>query len=58
MVKLVPGVIFGDNGTTYYGDDLENPWGSMRHLFWPRCSVSGTVSRVTRYLRLKVTLCL
>ena len=43
MVKLVPGVIFGDNGTTYYGDDLENPWGSMRHLFWPRCSVTGTV---------------
>lgn len=43
MVKLVPGVIFGDNGTTYYGDDLANPWGSMRHLFWPRCSVTGTV---------------
>lgn len=43
MVKLVPGVIFGDNGTTYYGDDLANPWGSMRHLFWPRCSVAGTV---------------
>lgn len=43
VVKLVPGVIFGENGTTYYGDDLANPWGSMRHLFWPRCSVTGTV---------------
>lgn len=43
MVKMVPGVIFGDDGLTYYGDDLENPWGSMRHLFWPRCTVKGSV---------------
>lgn len=43
MKRLVPGVIFGKDGTTLYGDDVANPWGSMRHLFWPRCSVSGTV---------------
>ncbi|CAH6719764.1 survival factor 1 [[Candida] jaroonii] len=41
--KLVPGVIFGKNGETLYGEDLENPWGSMRHVFWPRCSVKGTI---------------
>lgn len=41
--KLVPGVIFGKDGFTYYGDDLANPWGSMRHLFWPRCSVKGSI---------------
>lgn len=41
--KLVPGVIFGDDGTTLYGEDVENPWGSMRHVFWPRCEIKGTV---------------
>lgn len=43
VTKLVPGVIFGKDGMTYYGDDVENPWGSLRHLFWPRCSVTGTI---------------
>lgn len=42
--RLTPGVVFGKDGTTLYGDDLENPWGSMRHAFWPRCSVSGKLS--------------
>lgn len=42
--RLAPGVVFGKDGTTLYGDDLENPWGSMRHAFWPRCSVSGKLS--------------
>lgn len=41
--RLVPGVIFGKDGTTLYGDDIQNPWGSMRHVFWPRCSVEGIV---------------
>lgn len=43
VTRLVPGVVFGKDGTTLYGDDVENPWGSMRHLFWPRCSVTGSV---------------
>lgn len=42
--RLTPGVVFGKDGTTLYGDDLENPWGSMRHAFWPRCSVTGKLS--------------
>lgn len=43
MTRLTPGVIFGKDGTTLYGDDIENPWGSMRHAFWPRCSAKGTI---------------
>lgn len=43
MTRLTPGVIFGTDGSTLYGDDIENPWGSMRHAFWPRCSVKGTI---------------
>ena len=41
--RMTPGVIFGKDGMTLYGDDKANPWGSMRHLFWPRCSVKGTI---------------
>lgn len=43
MKRLTPGVIFGKDGLTYYGDDVAAPWGSMRHVFWPRCSVTGTI---------------
>lgn len=43
VARLTPGVIFGKDGLTYYGEDVNAPWGSMRHLFWPRCSVQGTI---------------
>lgn len=43
VTRLTPGVIFGADGLTLYGDDVENPWGSMRHVFWPRCSAKGSV---------------
>lgn len=43
VTRLVPGVIFGADGTTLYGDDVENPWGAIRHAFWPRCSSKGTI---------------
>ncbi|KAK6204886.1 oxidative stress survival, Svf1-like protein [Scheffersomyces amazonensis] len=43
ITRAVPGVIFGKDGSTLYGEDKENPWGSMRHLFWPRSNVVGTV---------------
>lgn len=43
MTRLVPGVIFGADGTTLYGEDVKEPWGSMRHVFWPRCSAKGTI---------------
>ncbi len=41
--KIAPGVIVGKDGKTFYGTDLTNPWGSMRHAFWPRNSVQGTI---------------
>lgn len=31
----------GTDGTSYYGDDPAHPWGSMRHVFWPRAAASG-----------------
>ncbi|CCE64364.1 hypothetical protein TPHA_0H01580 [Tetrapisispora phaffii CBS 4417] len=43
FTRLVPGVKVGDNSTTYYGDNIEEPWGTMRHVFWPRNSVVGTI---------------
>ncbi|ODQ81004.1 hypothetical protein BABINDRAFT_170712 [Babjeviella inositovora NRRL Y-12698] len=43
ITRICPGVIFGENGTTYYGTDKAAPWGSMRHAFWPRASAEGTV---------------
>ncbi|AGO14252.1 AaceriAFL203Cp [[Ashbya] aceris (nom. inval.)] len=41
--RLTPGVKVGEDPTTYYGDNTEQPWGTMRHVFWPRNSVNGTV---------------
>ena len=41
--RMAPGFQVGENGTTYYGTDPENPWGEMRHRFWPRCAVTGKV---------------
>jgi hypothetical protein len=38
-----PGFVAGTNGTTYYGTDPTKPWGSMKHSFWPRCAVTGSV---------------
>lgn len=39
--KIVSGVKVGENPITYYGDDVEQPWGTMRHVFWPRNQLSG-----------------
>jgi len=41
--RLTPGFQAGKTGKTLFGTDLANPWGSMRHAFWPRCSVEGTI---------------
>ena len=34
----------GKTGTTLFGTDLENPWGIMRHAFWPRAVAKGTIT--------------
>jgi hypothetical protein len=41
--RMSPGFQVGENGTSYYGTDPANPWGEMRHRFWPRCNVTGSI---------------
>jgi Svf1-like N-terminal lipocalin domain len=43
VTKAAPPFVIGKDGTTHYGKDLQKPWGSMRHSFWPRCTVEGSV---------------
>ncbi|BFZ59593.1 Putative cell survival pathways protein [Saitoella coloradoensis] len=43
FTRTAPGLKAGKNGTTTYGTDANKPWGSMRHIFWPRASVTGTI---------------
>ncbi|KAK9448669.1 oxidative stress survival, Svf1-like protein [Limtongia smithiae] len=41
--RVAPGFKIGKDGVTKYGTDAEHPWGTMRHIFWPRASVSGSL---------------
>ena len=41
--RIGSSIKFGKDGTTYYGTEVDNPWGSMRHVFWPRCNVDGSI---------------
>ncbi|KAJ5952208.1 uncharacterized protein N7479_010621 [Penicillium vulpinum] len=41
--QAAPGFVVGKDGTSYFGTDPKNPWGSMRHAFWPRCAVEGSI---------------
>ncbi|KAK7418750.1 putative cell survival pathways protein [Neonectria punicea] len=41
--RVAPGFLAGTTGNTYFGTDPENPWGSMRHTFWPRCVATGSI---------------
>lgn len=43
VTQAAPGFQVGKDGTTYFGTDPSHPWGSMRHAFWPRCDVEGTI---------------
>lgn len=43
FTRVVPGVVIGKNGTSNFGTDPANPWGSMRHAFWPQCKVEGSI---------------
>jgi hypothetical protein len=44
FTQSAPGFVVGKDGTSYFGTDPKNPWGSMRHAFWPRCSVEGNIA--------------
>lgn len=41
--RTTPGFQVGTDGKTLFGTDKANPWGTMRHAFWPRCTVDGTI---------------
>lgn len=41
------GVKFGTDPNTYYGPSIEEQWGSMRHVYHPRCQVEGTVTNLS-----------
>ena len=43
VTRNAPGFKAGETGTTLYGTDLDNPWGSTKHIFWPRCTVEGSM---------------
>ncbi|KAI5868414.1 oxidative stress survival, Svf1-like protein [Durotheca rogersii] len=43
LTKIAPGFVAGKDGKTLFGTDLANPWGSMRHAFWPRCVAEGSI---------------
>jgi hypothetical protein len=43
ITRAAPGVQAGKDGTTNFGTDPAKPWGTMRHAFWPRCTVTGTM---------------
>lgn len=44
FTRAAPGFVVGKDGTSYFGTDPTNPWGSMMHAFWPRCRVEGTIT--------------
>ncbi|KAL9102708.1 MAG: hypothetical protein Q9163_002170 [Psora crenata] len=43
IARTAPGFHVGKDGTSYFGTDPARPWGSMKHAFWPRCQVQGTI---------------
>lgn len=42
--RVAPGVRAGKTGKSLFGTDLANPWGTMSHGFWPRCTAEGTIT--------------
>lgn len=44
FTRCTPGVKAGDDPTTYYGENIDEPWGTMSHHFWPRNLVHGTIN--------------
>lgn len=43
FTQIAPGFHAGKDGYTYYGTDPKAPWGKMRHAFWPRNTVEGSI---------------
>lgn len=43
FTTLTPGCVVGKDGISNFGTDPKKPWGRMRHAFWPRCKVEGSI---------------
>ena len=43
ITRTAPGFHVGKDGNSYFGTDPMQPWGSVRHSFWPRCHVQGSI---------------
>jgi hypothetical protein len=43
FTQTAPGFAVGKNGVSTYGTDPKAPWGKMKHVFWPRCQVEGSI---------------
>ncbi|KAF8543071.1 oxidative stress survival, Svf1-like protein [Trichophaea hybrida] len=39
--RTIPGFKVGKDGKTNFGSDPRNPWGCIRHLFWPKGCAEG-----------------
>lgn len=48
------GFKIGKDGFSKYGTDRNAPWGSMRHIFWPRSDVTGVIAVPKQQLVLKL----
>lgn len=51
--RVVDGFKIGEDGMSRYGTDPLNPWGTMRHIFWPRCVMNGRILAQGKLLELK-----
>ena len=52
VTRKAPGFQVGSDGTSYFGTDPANPWAHMRHAFWPRCTVSGTMQTPSKVYKI------
>lgn len=43
VTRTAPGFHVGKDGKTNYGTDPAAPWGTMRHAFWPRNKLEGSI---------------
>ncbi|KAI1608092.1 survival factor 1 [Exophiala viscosa] len=53
VTRIAPGFQVGEDGTSYYGTNPAEPWGELRHAFWPRCTVSGTMQTPKKTYQVK-----
>ena len=44
ITRAAPGWHAGKTGNSLFGTDLSDPWGKIRHAFWPRCKAEGTIT--------------